>query len=153
MAMYEKYGVFAVKDITFYNKEDFLKFQKYIYEVYGNYLYELNGKTVKKGKFGFIPYRTSEQKDYFSMLELYVNIDDENEIINIRGFGHRRYIFSFEMNMRKKFDNKEICTYDCSDRVVRAEDLDYSGVEEEIDEFYNENQRRKSEYQKVKNCK
>ncbi len=120
----EKYGKFLISNIVFYDKEEFQSFIDSIKSIYGDYISKVNGKKRKgSGKFGF---RTKEELDNLSLLDLSISADNLSQTVTISGYGHRRLIMKLELLVRQRYDQKRIVCYNVSDTLNRESDISYS---------------------------
>ena len=145
MSMAEKYGNFTVSDLLFYDQEEQEKFLAEFNKTYHNFISKVNGKRVI-GK-AIFPRYTKEEKSYLGLLDMQVKINDEQHVMSMKGYGHRRVIIPLEMRLRELFDEGRIVSYDISDTLTRSIGPDDAVDGIEMD-FYKEKKRRLDAYQK-----
>lgn len=145
MSMDEKYGSFSISDILFYDEKEQEQFLAEFNKTYHNFISKVNGKRVI-GK-SFFPRYTKEEKSYLGLLEMHVKINDEQHVMNIKGYGHRRTIVPLEMKIRELFDEGKIVSYNAEDTLIRSVEPDNAATDD-ILELQREMKRRLELYQK-----
>ncbi len=140
MSLAEKYGNFSIKDAVFYDEEERKVFEELFMKVYENYVSKVNGKKIHgHGKLKIL---TPEEKRYLKTLNIQANIDREQNIVNMVGYGHRRTIFPLEFWFRRMFDEGRIVTYEAADNLNRSVDFSDSEIDDDLRSFYAEQKRR-----------
>ena len=146
MSLREKYGTFRVKEMLFYDEQERDYFLENFTSTYKNFISKINGKRVIGH--GKLKRKTEEEKDALKVLDMQMRTDDEHNIVEIAGYGHRRLIFPLELWLRKLFDEGRIVTYEAEDSLIRSVDFSEEEINEDLKDFYNERKRRIEAYKK-----
>ncbi len=142
MSYREKFGSFRLAKIVFPTDEDMEEYLRVFNDNYADYIYSVNGTKVEsKGKFGLL---SKEQRENFKVLRMVLEVDKEKKTMNIQGYGHRRFIFGLEIDLRDLFCAKKVVCYYAWDNAVRIEDyLTTSSEIEERQMIWNELQEKR----------
>ena len=141
MSLREKYGWFELKDILLYDDNEREVFVYKIMRDLKEYLIRINGKKVM----GHGPFKilSKEERDNLSYLNAYLYVDEENNLVTIGGYGHRRIVMPIEMWVREQFNQGRIVTYKGSDGLNRDNiSTNEEAVRDELSDFYTECKRR-----------
>jgi len=139
MSMTEKYGNFSITDAVFYDEIERKSFEEKFLRAYRNFISRVNGKKIHgQGKMRRL---TPDEKMYLKTLNIQVRIDEEQNVVNMVGYGHRRTIFPLEVWFRQMFDEGKIVTYKAVDNLNRSVAVS-NGEDDDLKKFYAEQKRR-----------